>query len=75
MSDPAPSGGSADPADIKHRIQEAFRRSAMIDAHKVQVDMRDGEITLRGEVRSWAEHDQAQQTAWSAPGCSTSRMS
>ena len=61
-------GPRVPPADIKHRIQEAFRRSAMIDAQKVQVDMRDGEITLRGEVRSWAEHDQAQQTAWSAPG-------
>ena len=56
------------PADIKHKIQEAFRRSAMIDAQKVHVDARDGEITLRGEVRSWAEHDQAQQTAWAAPG-------
>lgn len=56
------------PADIRHKIQEAFRRSAMIDAQKVYVDARDGEITLRGEVRSWVEHDQAQQAAWAAPG-------
>ena len=26
------------------------------------------QISVRGEVRSWAERDQAQQTAWSAPG-------
>jgi osmotically-inducible protein OsmY len=54
--------------EIKHRIEEAFRRSAIIDAGKVSVDARGSEITLRGEVRSWAERDQAQQTAWAAPG-------
>lgn len=56
------------PAEIKHRIEEAFRRSALIDAGKVSVDARGSEVTLRGEVRSWAERDQAQQTAWAAPG-------
>src|SRR5579862_632706 len=56
------------PTEIKHRIEEAFRRSAIIDAGKVMVDARGSEVTLRGEVRSWAERDQAQQTAWAAPG-------
>lgn len=59
--------------EIKHRIEEAFRRSAIIDAQKVTVDAQGSEITLRGEVRSWAEHDQAQQTAWAAPGVLTVR--
>jgi osmotically-inducible protein OsmY len=59
------------PTEIKHRIEEAFRRSANIDAQKIIVDARGSEITLRGEVRSWAEHDQAQQTAWAAPGVLT----
>lgn len=59
--------------EIKHRIEEAFRRSAIIDARKVTVDAQGSEITLRGEVRSWAEHDQAQQTAWAAPGVLTVR--
>jgi len=59
--------------EIKHRIEEAFRRSAILDAQKVTVDAQGSEITLRGEVRSWAEHDQAQQTAWAAPGVLTVR--
>lgn len=59
------------PTEIKHNIEEAFRRSAIIDAQKVTVDARGTEVTLRGEVRSWAERDQAQRTAWAAPGVLT----
>ena len=58
----------AAPGDIKHRIEEAFRRSAEVDAAHVAVDADGTEITLRGEVRTWAEREQAQQCAWSAPG-------
>lgn len=61
------------PTEIKHKIEEAFRRSAIVDAQNVTVDAQGSEITLRGEVRSWAEHDQAQQTAWAAPGVLTVR--
>jgi osmotically-inducible protein OsmY len=57
--------------EIKHRIEDAFRRNAILDAQKITVDSRGSEVTLRGEVRSWAEHDQAQQTAWAAPGVLT----
>jgi osmotically-inducible protein OsmY len=56
------------PFEIKQRIEDAFRRNAIIDAHKVAVDASGSEVTLRGEVRSWAERDQAQATAWTAPG-------
>jgi osmotically-inducible protein OsmY len=56
------------PQDIKHRIEDAFRRIAQVDADHITVDAQGSEVTLRGEVRSWAERDQAQQTAWSAPG-------
>jgi osmotically-inducible protein OsmY len=54
--------------DIKQNIEEAFKRSAEFDARHVTVDTAGSEVILRGEVRSWAERDQAQASAWSAPG-------
>lgn len=55
-------------SDLKGRIEAAFERNAVVDADHVAVEVRGTEVTLRGEVRSWAERDQAYQTAWSAPG-------
>jgi osmotically-inducible protein OsmY len=58
----------AAPRDIKKKIEAAFQRIALVDAGRITVDTQGSDVTLRGEVRSWAEHDQAQQTAWAAPG-------
>jgi osmotically-inducible protein OsmY len=56
------------PQDIKRKIEDAFRRIAQIDAAHITVDAQGSDVILRGEVRSWAERDQAQESAWSAPG-------
>lgn len=54
--------------EIRRRIEQAFRHSAAIDAERIEVEMHDGTVILKGTVYSWHERTQAERAAWSTPG-------
>lgn len=56
------------PRDIKSKIETTFKRQAEFDAKNISVETSNGEVILRGEVRSWAERRAAENAAWSGPG-------
>ena len=53
---------------VKSQIEDALRRSAETDAKNITVEVDGDKIILRGQVRSWAERQDAERAAWRAPG-------
>jgi osmotically-inducible protein OsmY len=63
---PKPNAG-----DVRESIKSAFRRNAALDADDLSVTTDDGSVTIKGTVSSWAQHDEAIDAAWAAPGVTT----
>ncbi len=58
------------PSDLKQQIERALIRNAETDARNITVEVQGSKVILRGTVRSYAEKQAAEDTAWSAPGVS-----
>jgi osmotically-inducible protein OsmY len=57
--------------DVQNSITKAFKRNAAFDANDLTITTNNGSVTINGTVHSWAEHDEALDAAWAAPGVTT----
>lgn len=58
-------------SDVRTKIVEAFKRTAVLDAEGITVSVHGDTVELGGQVKSWDERQTAAETAEHAPGVRT----
>lgn len=58
----------ATPSDVRQKIKNALERRADEEAERITVKVDGSTVTLEGTVHSWAEREDIEDAAWSAPG-------
>jgi osmotically-inducible protein OsmY len=53
---------------VKIKIEDALKRDAQIDSNSITVESIGNDVTLRGQVHSWRERQDAEHAAFGAPG-------
>jgi osmotically-inducible protein OsmY len=56
------------PSDVADRIQKALQRNAIVDDSLIVVTNEGPTIFLDGTTDSWTARQEAEDTAWAAPG-------
>jgi osmotically-inducible protein OsmY len=59
------------PQEVRRSIEEALERHAEREARRIELDVRDGRVSLTGVVHSWAEREAVIGAARGTPGVRT----